>query len=79
MDNTVLYIAGGLATAIGTVSWWAIRAMHGRIVELERALSAHQLHVAESYVNKSDFKDAIESLSTKLDRIESKLDNKADK
>jgi hypothetical protein len=79
MDNTVLYIGGAVATAIGTVAWWAFRSMHGRMSDMEKDLAAYKLHVSETYTNRSAFERAIDVLSLKLDRIENKLDTKADK
>jgi chromosome segregation ATPase len=79
MDSTVLYVGGTIATAFGTVAWWAVRSIHARQNEFEKDLAAYKLHVAETYVNQNAFEKAVDVLSGKLDRIESKLDTKADK
>ena len=86
MDNTVLYIGGAVATGIGTVAWWAVRAIHARQNEFEKDLAAFKLHCAETYATHSAVEKAIDAFNrsidavfAKLDRIEEKLDKKADK
>lgn len=54
--------------------------------DLREALAAHKLHVAENYVTNNELSKAIDSLNdtikavfAKLERIDTKLDGKADK
>lgn len=54
--------------------------------KLDRDLQSYKLHVAETYVTQSDltkaidtFSKSVEAVFKKLERIEDKLDNKADK
>jgi methyl-accepting chemotaxis protein len=86
MDNTVLYIGGAVASGIGAVAFWMLRSMVARIEAAERDLAAYKLHVAETYVTSNElgkaidaFNRSIDAIFTKLDRIESKVDSKADK
>lgn len=86
MDNTVLYIGGAVATAIGTVSFWAFRSLVTRVVDTEKDLATFKLHCAEQYVTTNElgkaidaFNRSIDAVFAKLDRIEEKLDKKADK
>lgn len=86
MDNTVLYVGGAVATAFGTVAWWAFRSMHARVGDSEKDLAAFKLHCAETYVTSSALEKAIDRFSEsinavfkKLERIDEKLDGKADK
>ncbi|NPT59123.1 hypothetical protein [Paraburkholderia elongata] len=86
MDNTVLYIGGAVATAVGTVAWWTFRSIHGRVEANEKDLAAFKLHCAETYVTSSALEKAIDRFSEsinavfdKLNRIDEKLDRKVDK
>ncbi|MDE1139991.1 hypothetical protein [Paraburkholderia tropica] len=86
MDGTVLYIGGAIATAFGTVAWWAVRSVHARQNDFEKDLAAYKLHVAETYVTSNElgkaidaFNRSIDAVFAKLERIEGKLDTKADK
>lgn len=86
MDNTVLYIGGAAATAALSVAGWAFRTMHGRIGELEKDVAGHKLHCAETFVTNSALEKAIDRFSTaidavykKLEKIDDRLAEKADK
>jgi len=75
-----------LVTALASVLFWNFKGMqaeHKKEVELRGALDkdlqAYKLHVAEHYATSSDMKALIEAVFKKLDRIEEKLDGKADK
>ncbi len=64
----------------------AIEGAHKQIVALKDALADHKLHVAETYVPNTQmqkaidaFNDAIKAVFAKLERIDDKLDAKADK
>ncbi len=82
-------ISGWLAFAASTASGvlgWLFRSTHTRVSELERELAAFKLHCAETYVTSTALERSIDSLNdtiqavfSKLDRIEDKLDGKADK
>jgi hypothetical protein len=74
MDSTVLYIAGGVATAIGTVSWWAFRSMHSRVGSLEREMAEYKLHVAETYAPNTALEKAMDRCSQAIDAVFRKLD-----
>jgi dipeptidase len=74
------------ATAAGAVIWWLFRAVHAKADANERALADFKLHCSETYVTHGNFEKALQGLTetfkavfAKLDRIEDKLDNKADK
>jgi hypothetical protein len=65
--------------------WW-MRTMWASLNELRRAdakltekVQAIEVLVAGNYVTKSDLNTLTEALFKKLDRIESKVDSKADK
>lgn len=74
------------ATGCGVVLWWLFRSLHTRMTKAEGDLSAFKLHCAETYVTANNFEKALQGLTdtfkavfAKLDRIEDKLDGKADK
>ena len=86
MDNTVLYVGGAVATAIGTVGFWMFRNLVARVDANERELSEFKLEAAKTFVTSSALEKAIDRLSEsinavfkKLERIDEKLDGKADK
>jgi hypothetical protein len=86
MDNTVLYVGGAVATAVGSVAFWMFRSLVARVETLEKDLGAYKLHVAEIYVTSNElskavdaFNRSIDAVFAKLERIENKLDTKADK
>lgn len=87
MNQDLFNIALGVAGLLG--GWW-MRVMWESIKELQNAdkvlvdkLSSVEVLVAGTYVKRPEFEAAITALSaaifSKLDRIEDKIDKKADK
>lgn len=72
-------IADVLILPFGTILWFIIRRAIEDISLLERNLAEYKTHVAEHYVTDNDFKSMSSALFQKLDRIEEKIDRKADK
>lgn len=70
--NTIL--AGG--SALG--GWWTKTIWEG-VQKLTADLKALELHIATHYVPHARFDETIRALFVKLDRIEDKIDHKADK
>ena len=75
-----------LLLAGATVMWFLVRKLIADLAALEKQVSDHKLHVAENFSTKTDlakaieaFNRSIEAVIAKLDRIEDKLDKKADK
>jgi hypothetical protein len=73
-------------TPLACVLWWMLRKLVADVRDLERALADYKLHVSENFSTKNDLTKAIEQFSRsvdavfmKLERIEDKLDMKADK
>jgi hypothetical protein len=86
MDNTVLYVGGVVATAVGTVSFWLFRSLVARVDANEKELAEFKLEAAKTFVTSGALEKAIDRLSDsinavfkKLERIDEKLDGKADK
>ena len=80
--SVVWYLFNNLSTSSKEDS----RKNSAEIAELQKELAAHKLYVAEHYVTSNELSKAIETLSKaidavflKLDRIDGKLDGKADK
>ena len=48
--------------------------IHNRIHDLDRRVDGVELRVAESYVSKADFNNALDRMESHLVRIESKMD-----
>lgn len=77
MDMQTL-INVGAGTAL-TVMGWLARELWGAVKSLRDDLARLREEIAKDYVSKSDFKDALRDLRDLLERIDSKLDSKADK
>lgn len=84
MDYQLLFnIAGGLAAFLG--GWW-MKVLHESVRDLQDAdkrladkVASIEVLVAGNYVKRDDFDKSLEAIFRKLDRIEDKLDGKADK
>ncbi|WP_321905107.1 hypothetical protein [Paraburkholderia tropica] len=87
MDYTTVVSIGSLvATGTSTVVWYMFRRLQGEVDANKEALAAYKLHVAETYVTSNElgkaidaFNRSIDAVFAKLERIENKLDTKADK
>ena len=72
--------------ALMLVMGWIMKIVFDAITELRtqdnhisNQISDLAVELPKNYVHKNDFKDLTESLFRKLDRIEDKIDSKADK
>ena len=74
--QTVINVGAGTAP---TVMGWLARALWGAVKELRIDLSKLREELAQDYLTKNDFKDALRDLHSLLERIDSKLDRKADR
>jgi hypothetical protein len=63
---------GGLGGFILRATWTALETMRKDLQGMQSSMSA-------TYVRRDDFKDAIEDFKSVLNRIEDKLDDKADR
>jgi tRNA(Phe) wybutosine-synthesizing methylase Tyw3 len=75
-----------LASGCAAVIWWLFRSLHSRVERSESDLSDFKLECARTYVTSNALEKAINSLNDtikevfrKLERIDEKLDGKADK
>lgn len=74
------------ASGCGVVLWWLFRMLHSRIAASEKRQADFELYCAKEYVTANSMRqtfdtlsDAIKAVFAKLERIEDKLDQKADK
>ena len=65
--------------AVSTILGWFGREMWSAVQELKKDLSKLREEIPKEYVAKEDFKDFTEAIFKKLDRIEDKINEKADK
>jgi hypothetical protein len=84
--ETVRVVVELLVTALATILFWNFRSLKIELREeviaregVNRDLQEHKLHVAETYATNTDLRGFIEAVFKKLDRIEDKIDQKADK
>lgn len=82
-DQIVINFAlAGVSGVLGFLMravWTAVKDLQAADAELAEKLSRVEVVVAGEYVRKEDFDRKLDALFTKLDRIEEKLDRKADK
>lgn len=83
MSQTMINaIIGGFAAAVAfilRVIWEGLRELQKADVDLAAKISEIQLLVAGNYVKKDELDGVIKALFLKLDKIEDKLDKKADR
>lgn len=77
MDYQTL-INVGAGSALAVMGWFA-RELWGAVKELRVDLARLREELAREYITKDDFKDAVRELRDLLERIDTKLDRKADK
>lgn len=83
MDQTLVnWLLAGFGALIGfllTAVWQAVKDLQQADNELTNKVAEIKVLVAGDYVKKDEFLKTVTALFTKLDRIEDKLDKKADK
>ena len=83
MDQTIInWLLGGFGALIGfllNAVWQAVKDLQTADKELVAKVSEIEVLVAGAYVKKDEFTSSISALFAKLDRIEDKIDKKADK
>jgi len=82
-DQNLLNIFTGLVGAAGgwwmKIMWESLRELRVADEALSAKVAAIDVLVAGSYVKRDEFERLSEAIFAKLDRIEDKLDRKADK
>lgn len=83
MDQTLVnWLLAGFGALTGfllTAVWQAVKDLQQADNELTNKVAEIKVLVAGDYVKKDEFLKTVTALFTKLDRIEDKLDKKADK
>jgi hypothetical protein len=83
MEQTVInWLLGGFGALIGfvlAVVWQELKDLKNQDIKLAEKVSAIETLVAGKYVTREEFSTHMDALFRKLDRIDEKLDKKADK
>lgn len=83
MDQTLInWLLGGFGALIGfllNAVWQDVKDLQSADKSLVEKVSQIEVLVAGAYVRKDDFQHSVEALFKKLDKIEDKIDRKADK
>ena len=77
--NWLLAGFGGLIGFLLNVVWQAVKDLQKADKILADRVGEIEILVAGSYITKTDFTNVTDAIFRKLDRIEDKLDGKADK
>lgn len=83
MDQTIInWVLTGFGALIGfllNVVWQSVKDLQRADKELTEKVGNIEVLVAGAYVKKDEFTDTVRALFAKLDKIEDKIDRKADK
>lgn len=83
MDQTIInWLLGGFGALIGfllNAVWQAVKDLQKADQTLVQKVGELEVLVAGDYVRKEELQDNIKALFVKLDKIEDKIDRKADK
>jgi hypothetical protein len=83
MDQTIInWLLAGFGALIGfllNAVWQAVKDLQNADKVLAEKVGSIEVLVAGAYVKKDEFIQSINALFAKLDKIEDKLDKKADK
>lgn len=83
MDQTLInWLLGGFGALIGfllNAVWQSVKDLQDSDKEIASKIASIEILVAGAYVKKDEFQDNIKALFLKLDKIEDKIDRKADK
>lgn len=83
MDQTIInWLLAGFGALIGfllNAVWQAVKDLQAADKVLAEKVGSIEVLVAGAYVKKDEFTQSINALFAKLDKIEDKLDKKADK
>lgn len=81
-QNVINWIIAGFGGLIGFLlkaTWDAVKDLQSADKELTEKVAGIEILVAGDYVRKAELNDMQRELFSKLDRIEEKIDKKADK
>lgn len=72
-------LINGLFAVVGSLGGFVLKTCWDAMTSMRRDLVSLQESISRNYVRRDDFRDHAQRVETVLDRIEAKLDNKADK
>lgn len=78
-EDGIQWLINAGFTLMSTIFGWLARQLWDAVGALKKDLSKLREEIANDRVHKTDFKDLSDAIFRKLDRIEDKLDGKADK
>ena len=73
MIETVIPLGVAVATGFSVL----ISRIHSRVNDLDKRVDVFELRIAENYLSKSEFANALDRVETHMVRIENKLDRLA--
>ena len=79
MINTIITLAGGIFGWLLKTLWDYVRMLEKADDVINEKVNRVEVLVAGEYVRREEFQDGVQRLFTKLDQIEAKIDQKADK
>jgi hypothetical protein len=79
MINTIITLAGGIFGWLLKTLWDSVRMLERTDDMIIEKVNRVEVLVAGEYVRREEFQDGIQRLFSKLDQIEAKIDQKADK
>lgn len=83
MDQTLInWLLAGFGALIGfllNAVWQAVKDLQAADKVLADKVGSIEVLVAGAYIKKDEFTDAVKALFARLDKIEDKIDKKADK
>lgn len=77
--NTLIGVAGALGGWWMRIMYQSLEALKAQDAKLAEKVSGIEVLVAGKYVTREDFEKKIDAMLSKLDKIDNKLDTKADK
>jgi len=81
-QNLINYLIGAVSLLFGwvlRVVWGAVKDLQAADIKLSEKVNKIEVLVAGEYVTREEFGKSVDRLMAKLDSIENKLDQKADK
>jgi hypothetical protein len=79
MINTIITLSGGIFGWLLKTLWDSVRMLERTDDMILEKVNRVEVLVAGEYVRREEFRDTVERLFVKLDQIEAKIDQKADK
>lgn len=85
-EHFILWLLGTVISLGAALTGWVFKMVFDAIKEVEtnnsslsKSLADHKLHAAETFATKADVQNGFDRVMIKLDKIDEKLDGKADK